>query len=143
MKTNRILLSSLITMLVLLFTYTAVAKMHDPVEFERQLNNQVIPQWSVLPLLWLLPLTELIVVAMLLSARFRLAGLWLCCILMFVFTLYMGLVVVNVFDRVPCSCGGVLRSMGFTTHFIFNLTFFIFSIVALLIQKSMMASSED
>jgi putative oxidoreductase len=141
MKNNQFLLSIMITSLILLFTYTAVSKLHDLADFERQLRNQVIPKWSVKPLLWLLPLVELAVVAMLLSKPFRLAGLWASCFLMFVFSIYMGLVVLNVFDRVPCSCGGVLRNMGFTTHFIFNLTFLFFSIASVRIQNSLDADS--
>ena len=142
MKNNQLLLSIMITMLILLFTYTAVSKLHDLPDFERQLRNQVLPMWSVKPLLWLLPVTELVVVTMLLSKPFRLAGLWASCVLMFVFSIYMGLVVLNVFDRVPCSCGGVLRNMGFTTHFIFNLTYLFFSIASVKIQKTLNADPE-
>ncbi|MCE7044463.1 MauE/DoxX family redox-associated membrane protein [Dyadobacter sp. CY312] len=141
-KKNQLLLSLMVTMLILLFTYTAVSKLHDLADFERQLCNQVIPKWSVKPMLWLLPLVELVVVAMLLSKPFRLTGLWVSCVLMFVFSIYMGLVVLNVFDRVPCNCGGVLNEMKFTTHFIFNLTFLFFSIASVRIQKSLNADSE-
>jgi putative oxidoreductase len=142
MKNSQLLLSIMITMLILLFAYTAVSKLYDLADFERQLRNQVLPRWSVTPLLWFLPAMELVVVAMLLSKPFRLAGLWASCALMFVFSIYMGLVVLNVFDRIPCSCGGVLKNMGFTTHLIFNLTFLFFSIASLRIHESLNADSE-
>jgi putative oxidoreductase len=141
MQRNKILLIMMITMLILLFTYTAVSKLADLAEFERQLSNQLIPKWSVSLLLWLLPLSELTVVLMLISKSYRLAGLRVYSMMMLAFSIYMGLVVLNVFDRVPCSCGGVLRNMDFATHFIFNLTFLFVSVLSIKLHKSLRMDS--
>ena len=122
-------------LLIVLFMYTAVSKAIDHEEFRKQLANQEIPIWTVPTLQWLLPLSELLVVLLLLLPSTRLSGLYASAVLMLVFTGYMGLVVLNVFDRVPCSCGGVLKSMGFTTHFFFNLFFLILSLVAIKLQR--------
>ena len=143
MRKQQMLLNIMITLLILLFTYTAVSKLADLSEFEKQLRNQVIPIWSVGILLWLLPVTELVVAAMLMSGKYRVSGLSVSVVLMLVFSIYMGLATFHVFDRRPCSCGGVLRSMGFTTHFIFNLTFLFFSIASLRLQKSLDAVLEN
>ena len=122
-------------LLIVLFMYTAVSKAIDHEEFRKQLANQEIPIWTVPTLQWLLPLSELLVVLLLLLPSTRLSGLYASAVLMLVFTGYMGLVVLNVFDRVPCSCGGVLKSMGFTTHFFFNLFFLILSLAAIKLQR--------
>lgn len=126
----------LAALLVFLFFYTAVAKLSNLERFEAELLNQTIPKQSVPMLLWLLPISELLVVALLVRASTRLAGFYGSAALMLVFTGYMGLVLLNVFDRVPCSCGGVLKSMGFEIHFAFNLFFLLLSITGICLLKS-------
>ncbi|TDE18054.1 MauE/DoxX family redox-associated membrane protein [Dyadobacter psychrotolerans] len=126
----------LAALLVFLFFYTAVAKLSNLERFEAELLNQTIPKWSVPMLLWLLPVSELLAVALLVRAPTRLAGFYGSAALMLVFTLYMGLVLLDIFDREPCSCGGVLKSMGFEVHFIFNLLFLLLSITGIHLLKS-------
>jgi putative oxidoreductase len=127
MKTNR--LQHIITaLLILLFCYTAISKLMDIEEFQRQLNNQEVPQWSKAALVWLIPCSELIVSFLLLIPTTRIVGFYGSAALMTLFTGYMALVVFGYFDRVPCSCGGVLRSMSFTAHLVFNLFFLALSI---------------
>ena len=121
----------IVAALVILFSYTALSKLVDFENFHRQLSNQVFSNWMA-DILWIfLPLTEIAVCVLLVIKRSRLIGLYISLILMTAFTGYMGLVVLNIFDRVPCSCGGVLKSMGFTTHFFFNLFFLILSAIAI------------
>jgi len=124
-------------MLIMLFFYTATSKLSDIGEFRRQLSNQSVPDWSVAILLWLIPLSEILVCLLLIAAASRTAGLYGSALLMLIFTGYMGLVLLNVFDRVPCSCGGVLRSMDFHTHFIFNAVFLVLSISAIILQRKL------
>ena len=114
--------------LVFLFFYTATAKLSNLAVFESELENQAVPGWSVPVLLWLIPVSELATVLMLSWPRFKHYGLWLSVLLLSVFTLYIGLAVLNVFERVPCSCGGVLKNMGMQSHLVFNLFFLLLSI---------------
>jgi putative oxidoreductase len=128
--TNRMVTRLIIAALILLFVYTAVVKWSDMDVFKKELANQTIPGWSVPWLAWLIPLLETLIVIMLLIPASRLWGLWISTMLLTMFTGYMGLVVLNVFDRVPCSCGGVLKSMDFPAHFVFNLFFLSLSLIA-------------
>ena len=114
--------------LVFLFFYTATAKLSNLAVFESELENQAVPGWSVPVLLWLIPVSELATVLMLSWPRFKRYGLWLSVLLLSVFTLYISLAVLNVFERVPCSCGGVLKNMGMQSHLVFNLFFLLLSI---------------
>jgi putative oxidoreductase len=135
MKTRT--LQSIITdLLILLFCYTAIAKLMDVQEFQRQLNNQEVPEWSKAVLVWLIPASELLVSLLLLIPATRIIGLYGSALLMTLFTGYMALVVVGYFDRVPCSCGGVLRTMSFPVHLVFNLFFLSLSIAAIYIFHS-------
>jgi putative oxidoreductase len=115
--------------LIILFVYTAVSKLLDLEEFESQLARQTLPDWSVKWLLWLIPAAELVVSLLLVYRPTRQIGFYSSAILMLVFTGYIGLVLLNVFDRVPCSCGGVIRHMGFGAHFVINLFFLVLSML--------------
>jgi putative oxidoreductase len=117
--------------LTILFFYTAVTKLLDMEEFRRQLANQTLPGWTVAPLLWLIPLSELLVSILLVFNSTRRIGFYGAAILMLLFTGYVGLVLLNVFGRVPCSCSNLIRNMGFKAHFFFNLFFLTLSIVGI------------
>jgi putative oxidoreductase len=123
------------TALILLFFYTAVAKLSNIDRFESELLNQTIPKWSVPILFWLIPVSEMLVAGLLLKETTRRIGFYGSALLMFVFTTYMGLVLLNVFSRVPCSCGGVIKNMGFPAHFVFNLFFLLLSIIGILLLR--------
>ena len=134
MKTNTLRLICLA--LVFLFFYTATAKLSNLAVFESELKNQAVPGWSVPVLLWLIPVSELGTVLMLIWPRFQRYGLFGSVLLLSVFTLYMGLALLNVFERVPCSCGGVLKNMGMQSHLAFNLFFLLLSIWGVRLLRS-------
>lgn len=127
MKT-RTLTQCIAAVLILLFCYTAIAKLMDVEEFRRQLNNQEVPDWSKAALVWLIPGSEILVSLVLMIPSTRLFGFYGAAVLMTLFTGYMALVVFGYFERVPCSCGGVLKSMSFPAHLVFNLFFLTLSI---------------
>ncbi|MCD8739069.1 hypothetical protein LT679_00520 [Mucilaginibacter roseus] len=121
---KRINASDLIAaLLILLYVYTAASKLLSFNDFQMQMRQQVFPAWFKEVLIWILPLAELFVAVLLLIPSTRQTGLGLSAVLLLAFTLYIGLALVHVFDRVPCSCGGVFRRMGWKLHFWFNLFF--------------------
>lgn len=134
-KKNKVI-AIITAMLMTLFFYTAISKLLDMEEFLRQLTNQALPGWSVVPLLWLIPISELFTTVLLLIPITQKVGLYASAVLMTLFTVYMGLVLLNVFTRVPCSCGGVLRSLDFKTHFLFNLLFLVIAMVGIYMIKT-------
>lgn len=117
--------------LIILFCYTAIAKLMDVAEFERQLENQILPAWAKAPLVWLIPAVELTLSALLIIPATRLWGFYGSAVLMTLFSGYIGLVVAGFFDRTPCSCGGVLQAMDFETHLLFNLFFLTLSLLGI------------
>jgi hypothetical protein len=98
-----------------------------------QMRLQVLPGWLKELLIWTLPPVELIVAILLFIPNARLTGLWLSAVMLLAFTLYIGLALFRVFDRMPCSCGGVLRSMGWSFHFWFDLFFLLSNICAIVL----------
>ncbi|ADQ17685.1 hypothetical protein Lbys_1989 [Leadbetterella byssophila DSM 17132] len=135
MRRNEIV-SLIAVALIILFSYTAFAKLIDMGEFERQLAGQELPSWSKAPLVWLIPAAELLLCVLLIIPATRLPGLYGSALLMALFTGYTGLVVMSYFERTPCSCGGVLRSMGFEAHLVFNLFFLTLIILGIYIFHS-------
>ncbi|RFZ90111.1 hypothetical protein D0C36_22990 [Mucilaginibacter conchicola] len=118
-------------LLILLYCYTAFSKLADWSKFEEQMYNQSIPKGLAALLIRTLPATEVVVSFLLCFPRTRKAGLLLSLGLLILFTGYIGLVVAGFYDRVPCSCGGVLRSLGWTAHLFFNLVFLLLNLIAI------------
>lgn len=117
--------------LTILFCNAAITKLIDLAEFRRALANQELPRWSKAPLVWLIPGSELLLSGLLVVPATRILGFYGSAVLMVLFTGYVGLVVAGYFERVPCSCGGVLHSMGFGTHLVFNLFFLLLSLIGI------------
>ncbi|WP_176885031.1 MauE/DoxX family redox-associated membrane protein [Dyadobacter soli] len=133
---NRSLIIRLITAaLIILYFYTALSKVIDYEKFRAQMLNQTFPSWLSHLAFWLLPPAELLAVLLLVNPSMRHAGLWLSTLLMTAFTGYMGLVLLDFFSRRPCSCGGVISSLSFESHFLFNLFFLTLSITGLMLAR--------
>jgi putative oxidoreductase len=110
-------------LLILLFVYAACSKLLEFTRFQHQLYNQNIPHGLAATLAYTLPVAELTSAGLLVFDRSRFAGLLSGFLLLILFSGYIGLVLLGFWDRVPCSCGGILNHLSWTTHFIFNLAF--------------------
>lgn len=130
MKRNTIveIISSL---LILLFLYTAVSKLIDFTRFTGEMNNQPLPNWMTPFLTWMIPVLEILAAGLLMVAKTRVKGLYLSLALMSLFTIYTGLVLFHFFDRVPCSCGGIVKELSWSEHLVLNLFFTGLSLVGI------------
>ncbi|MEO7215553.1 MauE/DoxX family redox-associated membrane protein [Mucilaginibacter sp.] len=122
-------------LLILLFVYAALSKLLDFPAFNWQMHNQNVPPEAASVLVYLVPGLELLAAVLLLFSRTQVAGLLLSAFLLLVFSGYILLVLGGFWDSVPCSCGGVLRGMGWGQHLAFNLFFLFLSITALIDKK--------
>jgi putative oxidoreductase len=118
-------------LLILLFVYAAFSKLLDFGDFRGQLDNQTFPHWLAGILLYALPLVELLAVTFLLLPKLELTGLILSLDLLLLFTGYIALVLLHFWNRVPCSCGGILSHMGWGTHLVFNSVFIGLNLMAI------------
>lgn len=118
-------------MLIFLYTYTAISKWYDWESTRISLSNQVFPEWLGTILLYSLPPAELALAILLVGRRTVGPALWISFGLLTVFTGYIILVLMGVFDRVPCSCGGVVSALGWEEHLFFNLFFLLVNGIAL------------
>jgi hypothetical protein len=127
--------SLLSALLILLFVYAAVSKLLDPDEFRAQLYRQPFSHGFADLLLYSLPASELLAAALLGFDRTRLTGLFLSLGLLLSFTIYISLGLLHYWAAVPCSCGGILRHMGWGAHLVFNLVFTGVNLTAIFLSR--------
>lgn len=108
-------------LLVLLFTYTSFSKFFALDTFRGTLYNQPLPHALTTPLIVLIPAAELLTGLALLFERSRLTGLYSAVTLLVIFTLYIAAILLHLFHKTPCSCGGILRGLSWGQHFWVNL----------------------
>jgi hypothetical protein len=117
-----------------MFLYTAISKWSD--------YNMTREQMALMPLLtpvahiivWLLPVTEIIITLLLFFYKTRKTGFYAATILMTLFTVYITYMMI-VHPTLPCSCGGFLNALSWTGHLIFNGVFILLGITALRILR--------
>ena len=116
-------LDIVIFMLVMLWTYAAVAKFVDFENNKNQMLSQVFPRNISIALAWLVPLTELLTAASLCFPKTRKAGLLISLGLIVAFSIYIILIMTGLFGKIPCSCGGIIEKLSWGQHLVFNLFF--------------------
>ena len=132
MKTKKVILEIIIALLIVMFLHTGISKFLDFEGFIHDLENQPFPDRFTPYLAWGLPTIEITIVILLCSDRTRLVGLYASLILMTIFTIYTAMVLLNFFEYVPCSCGGVVSYLSWPQHLFFNLFFVVITFIALL-----------
>jgi len=119
------------TLLIILFVYAAGSKLIDYEHSLREMHNQIFPTFAANILTWLVPTLEIGAILLLLLPSSKIIGLWISLALMSVFTVYIAIVMTGIFGRIPCSCGGILNNMPYSTHLIFNLLVILLTLSAL------------
>lgn len=122
-------------LLVILFTYTAISKILEADTFAKQMLNQPLPGWFSKTLVWIVPASELIASLLLLIKPLRYYGLIFSFLLLLAFTIYVALILSHSFNYVPCSCGGVLQTMSWQVHLIFNIGFTLLAVTGVLVER--------
>jgi len=125
------ILQGIVSLLILLWVYAALSKLTDIDQFTREIKQQHLPLLASRTAIWLLPAIELIAASLLISPKWRRTGLILSSILMLIFTFYILLVLSGYFKNIPCSCGGVLKQLGWRNHLIFNIFFLVLGIIGI------------
>ncbi|WP_426482935.1 MauE/DoxX family redox-associated membrane protein [Chryseobacterium sp. R2ACT005] len=131
MKSNRITPIEIIRyLLILLYVYTCYHKIVDRDVFEQTLSkSKLIYNYKEI-LLYLIPLSEIIAIALLIPNKF-IKGLYFSLFLMVSFTIY--LIAVNNFSLYDgCSCGGIFNSMPYWLHVSVNAFFITINIYAII-----------
>ena len=105
-----------------LFAYTAHAKLVDHESFAATLGKSPLigPDYAEF-LAWAIPITEAMLALLLAIPPMMKKALWASMSLMVVFTSYLIMMVASGLPR-TCNCGGVIESLTWPQHILFNLT---------------------
>jgi hypothetical protein len=141
-NTNKIETISFIAavLLIILFGYTAIMKLLEYDKFVFQMRLAPAPLMHTLaPILaWLLPLIELLIVCLLITGLFKdkwhHVGFLASFFLLLSFQIYIITMLLSG-RELPCTCGGFVSTMSWTTHLWFNGSFMAVSITPVLLTQ--------
>jgi len=130
---KRIVVEVVCLLYIVLFVYAAVNKILDFENFRVQLAQSPLLSAFAGWVAWLVPSLEIVIALSLMSAKFRLPGLYAAFSLMVMFSAYI-FIMLNYSSFVPCSCGGILEKMGWVEHLWFNVGFVLFAVAAIVLM---------
>lgn len=119
--------------LIILLVYAAVSKIMDFENFKVQLGQSPLLNAYAGVLVWMVPMSEIIIALLLAIIPTRKMGLFASMGLMVMFTVYIYLIL-NYSSYVPCSCGGILEKLDWNEHLYFNLAFAFLALIALVLS---------
>lgn len=122
-------------LLIILLIYTSSSKMLDIDAFRKQMLNQPLPYTLRQNLVWLVPVSEITTSIFLIIKPIRLYGFVLASLLMLAFTVYVSLILAKAFAYIPCSCGGILNTLSWEAHLIFNIVFTLLALAGIIIER--------
>lgn len=127
---------------VILFLYTGISKIMEYGIFMEQLKESPIVGFAAPVVATGLPAFEFLLVAGLLIPRWRLRALYASTGLMAAFTIYI-IVLMNIADHLPCSCGGVLAQLSWREHIVFNLVFVVLGVIGVIVEKKIRRAADE
>jgi putative oxidoreductase len=134
-KGARLFTQLVIFLMIIIWVYAAASKIFEFQHFKAEMHSQVLYPFLQTMIIYFLPPAELGVAILLAIDKTRLAGMYCSFALLLLFTVYIALIILHLFKRVPCSCGGILEHMGWTAHLLFNLFLLILTFSTIFIIK--------
>ncbi|RLJ72634.1 MauE/DoxX family redox-associated membrane protein [Pedobacter alluvionis] len=116
---------------ILLWIYTAGSKLSSFENYRLEMQHQVFSPMVSEILIYIIPAVEILAALLLLFQKTNKTGMIFSALLMTAFTIYIVLIISDYFPKVPCTCGGVIRVLGWKAHLVFNLIFLSAAILAL------------
>ena len=117
-----------------LWVYAATSKLLIYQEFEIQLSKSPFASNYSTLFVWMIPLTEYILAGLFLFPKYILSALYLSFSMIVLFTIYI-LGVLNFSNAIPCACGGVITTLSWNEHLLFNILFIGLAILGILLFK--------
>jgi hypothetical protein len=118
------------TLLVFLFVYAGISKLLDYSTFRVQISQSPYITRFANAISWGLPIIELVVAVSFAFSGLRLLALYASLFLLSLFTAYL-IAMLNFSYYIPCSCGGLLSSLTWKQHIVFNVVFILLSLTGI------------
>jgi uncharacterized membrane protein YphA (DoxX/SURF4 family) len=129
---RKTIIETIVFLFILLFAYAAINKLMDYENFKSQLGKSPLITQFATVLSWAVPIVEIVIALTLPIQQLRLTALYSSFALMLIFTLYIAFIL-SFSPYIPCSCGGILETMGWTQHLVFNIFFTSLAILGIMI----------
>lgn len=104
---------------IILLIYAAATKLLEYGDFKLQLSQFPYVSSYAGYIAWAVPTIEILIAGLFFFPRLQLKGLYASFFLMTVFTFYIT-AVLSFSDSIPCTCGGIIASLSWTEHLVFN-----------------------
>lgn len=135
--------TTITSFLILVFGYTGLDKLIRWKANWGSFHNQPVPPELAEFLAYAVPISELLIALLLIFSSSRWWGFLASTLLLTVFTTYVGLIWAGAFPQVPCSCAGILESLGWAEHFWLNLGLIGISVLGLKLEGWKIEKLED
>lgn len=123
-------------LLIILWIYAAISKLLQLENFRIRLSQFPFISEYAHQLAWLVPGVEIIIALLFFFPRLKDEAYLASAALLLVFTAYI-IAVLNLSDSIPCSCNGVLPSLSWKEHILFNVGFLLLAIAGLLMSPQL------
>ncbi|PYF76547.1 MauE/DoxX family redox-associated membrane protein [Pedobacter nutrimenti] len=134
-KTKETICDGISYLFIALFLYTAVSKLMTFESFERVLGRSpLIGHYNTL-IAWTIPIIEIVISGLLLIPLTKKHGMYLSFFLMLLFTVYLIYMILSG-SQLPCHCGGVISSMSWKQHIVFNTGFIALAVTGLIFYRN-------
>ena len=139
-KTNTTIYKVLRGLMILFWVYVGIEKLWQLSAFHIALQQQPVISILAPILFWLLPLLEISIGALLgLPARRLQHWGWIASTIMItLFSIYIALGVLDVYDKKPCMCTSFLSHIPWTAHLLFNLVILGLSLAGLVLNRKVL-----
>lgn len=117
---------------IFLFIYASLSKVQEFEKFSIELQKSPVLSYFSGFISVAVPTSELIITGLLLIKNCQLVALYFSFSLMTMFTTYI-VGILSFSSYIPCSCGGILQSMTWSQHLVFNLLIVLIAGAAILI----------
>jgi len=144
-KTNTTIYKVLRAAMILFWVYVGIEKLWQLSAFHIALQQQPVISILAPILFWLLPLLEIGIGALLgLPARRLQHWGWIASTIMItLFSIYIALGVLDVYDKKPCMCTSFLSNISWTAHLIFNLVILGLSLAGLVLNRKVLLHDQS
>ena len=133
-KTKGIIVDIIIYLFVALFVYTAASKFSTMESFKIILSRSPLTGNYSTFIAWSAPIIESIIVLFLLIPSTKKIGLYASLFLMILFTSFLLYGILSG-STLPCHCGGVISSMSWQEHVLFNIGSIVLAIMAIVLTR--------
>lgn len=132
-KSGGVIVECLSFLFILLFVYAAFNKILEFDKFQVQLAQSPLLTAYTGWISYAVLVVEVLISVGLAIPRTRVVALYGFLALMVMFTAYIG-IILNFSPYVPCACGGIIDNLDWGGHLIFNVSFVLLGIAAIMVS---------